>query len=281
MADGGRTAPIRIRRGSAVRNPRDATSPYTSVWIALIGDRSAFPGVFLFLPLILVFTQAFAAGFGAYAEAITEPETMDAIRLTLLTAAIAVPANAVFGVAAAWAIGKFEFRGKQFLITLIDLPFAVSPVISGLIYVLVFGMQGWMGPWLREHDLQVIFAVPGIVLATMFVTFPFVARELIPLMEAQGIGGGAGRPRPRRERMADLLAGDAPEHQVGTALRHHPLQRPRDGRVRRGLRRVRPYPRTDEHDAAARRDSVQRVQLRRPPSRSRLSWRCWPWSRSR
>jgi sulfate transport system permease protein len=141
---------------------------------------------FLFMPLLAVFTQAIAKGIGPYFAALAEPDALAAIRLTLLVAAIAVPLNLVFGVAASWAIAKFEFRGKSALISLIDLPFAVSPVISGLIYVLLFGAHGWFGPWLMEHDVQVIFAVPGIVLATIFVTFPFVARELIPLMQAQG-----------------------------------------------------------------------------------------------
>jgi len=141
---------------------------------------------FLVLPLAAVFTEALRRGLGAYFAAFREPDALAAIRLTFLTAGLAVPANLVFGVAAAWLIAKFNFRGKSLLITLIDLPFAVSPVISGLIYVLVFGLQGWFGAWLLDHDLKVIFAVPGIVLATTFVTFPFVARELIPLMQAQG-----------------------------------------------------------------------------------------------
>ena len=145
-----------------------------------------FLGVFVALPLALVFAQALEKGWSAYAKAITEPDALAAIRLTLLAAGIAVPLNLVFGVAAAWAIAKFYFPGKNVLVTLIDLPFAVSPVISGLIYVLVFGAQGWFGPWLSERGIKVIFAVPGIVLATVFVTFPFVARELIPLMQAQG-----------------------------------------------------------------------------------------------
>jgi sulfate transport system permease protein len=138
------------------------------------------------LPLIAVFAQAFADGVGTYLKALSDPIALAAIRLTLLTAAITVPMNLVFGIAAAWAIAKFEFRGKNALITLIDLPFAVSPVIAGLSYVLLFGSRGWFGPWLREHDIHVIFAIPGIVLATTFVTFPFVARELIPLMQTQG-----------------------------------------------------------------------------------------------
>ena len=145
-----------------------------------------FMGLFLVLPLAAVFVEALKAGWTAYWAALKEPDALSAIRLTLLTAAIAVPLNLVFGVAAAWCIAKFEFKGKAFLTTLIDLPFSVSPVVAGLIYVLVFGAQGWLGPWLAEHDIKIIFAVPGIVLATVFVTFPFIARELIPLMQAQG-----------------------------------------------------------------------------------------------
>jgi sulfate transport system permease protein len=154
--------------------------------LALVGIAIGWLVVFLLLPLIVVFAQALSRGVGPYLEAISDPDALAAMRLTLLTAAISVPLNVVFGVAAAWAIAKFEFRGKGFLITLIDLPFAVSPVISGLVFVLIFGAQGWFGPWLAEHDLRVIFAVPGIILATVFVTFPFVARELIPLMQSQG-----------------------------------------------------------------------------------------------
>ncbi len=152
----------------------------------LTGAALLYLGVFLLVPLAAVFSQALEKGLGAYLAALREPDALAAIRLTLLTAAIAVPLNLVFGVAAAWAIAKFEFPGKSVLITLIDLPFSVSPVISGLIYVLLFGLHGWIGPWLDRHDYKIIFAVPGIVLATVFVTFPFVARELIPLMEAQG-----------------------------------------------------------------------------------------------
>ena len=153
---------------------------------ALIGGALLFLTLFLFVPLAFVFYSALRKGLGVYVAAVFDPDALAAIRLTLLTAALAVPANLVFGIAAAWAIAKFDFRGKSVLTTLIDLPFSVSPVIAGLIYVLLFGMQGWLGPWLREHDLKVIFAVPGLVLATIFVTFPFVARELIPLMQAQG-----------------------------------------------------------------------------------------------
>lgn len=154
-------------------------------WI-LIAVAVTFLGVFLFLPLAIVFSSALEKGFSVYVAALREPDAMAAIKLTLIAAGISVPLNMIFGIAAAWAIGKFDFLGKSLLITLIDLPFSVSPVVSGLIYVLIFGLQGLLGPWLAAHDLKIIFAVPGIVLATMFVTFPFVARELIPLVEAQG-----------------------------------------------------------------------------------------------
>ncbi|BCL76620.1 sulfate ABC transporter permease subunit CysW [Jeongeupia sp. HS-3] len=154
-------------------------------WL-LIGIALLFVALFLLVPLVSVFVEAFRQGWHLYLAALVEPDAVSAIKLTLITAAIAVPLNLIFGLTAAWSIAKFEFRGKSFLITLIDLPFAVSPVVAGLIYVLLFGAQGWWGPWLAEHDIKIMFAVPGIVLATVFVTFPFVARELIPLMEAQG-----------------------------------------------------------------------------------------------
>jgi sulfate transport system permease protein len=153
---------------------------------ALLAIALAYVGLFLVLPLCSVFVQALAKGLGAWLEAVSKPDARSAIKLTLLVAGIAVPANLVFGVVASWAITKFDFRGKQALITLIDLPFAVSPVISGLVFVLVFGAHGWLGPWLADKDIRIIFALPGLVLATTFVTFPFVARELIPLMQAQG-----------------------------------------------------------------------------------------------
>ncbi|RTL53164.1 MAG: sulfate ABC transporter permease subunit CysW [Rhodocyclaceae bacterium] len=153
---------------------------------AIIAVSLAFFGFFLLLPLAAVFTEALRKGTDAYFAALAEPDALSSIKLTLIAAAIAVPLNLVFGVSAAWLIAKFQFRGKQFLITLIDLPFSVSPVIAGLIYVLIFGAQGWWGGWLSDHNIKILFAVPGIVLATIFVTFPFVARELIPLMEAQG-----------------------------------------------------------------------------------------------
>ncbi len=177
------TVPHR-RRARAVQ-PRATRDPAVARWL-LTAIALLFLTFFLVLPLAVVFVEAFSHGIGRYLSSIAEPDALSAIRLTLLTVAIVVPANVVFGLAAAWAITKFKFAGKSLLITLIDLPFAVSPVIAGLIYVLVFGAQGWFGPWLIAHNLRVIFAVPGIVLATTFVTFPFVARELIPLMQSQG-----------------------------------------------------------------------------------------------
>ena len=169
-----------------VRSARAGTTEPAWVRYTLIGTALAFVFLFLLLPLAAVFTEALRKGFDAYLEALKEPDAWSAIRLTLLIAACAVPLNLVFGVAAAWAIAKYEFRGKAVLTTLVDLPFSVSPVVSGLIYVLMFGAQGWFGPWLQAHDVKIVFAVPGIVLATIFVTFPFIARELIPLMQSQG-----------------------------------------------------------------------------------------------
>jgi sulfate transport system permease protein len=167
------------------RRTHAAAGPAVLRWL-LIGTALLFLGVFLFIPLIAVFTSAFSKGAGAYLEALAHPETWSAIRLTLTAALIAVPLNLAFGLAASWLIARFRFRGRDLLITLIDLPFSVSPVIAGLIFVLLFGRQGWLGPWLAEHDLHIIFAVPGIVIATLFVTFPFVAREVLPVMQAQG-----------------------------------------------------------------------------------------------
>jgi sulfate transport system permease protein len=178
-------APV-LRIHAPTRAALAATQEPAWVRMVLIATALVFLSLFLFVPLIAVFHEAFKKGWEVYLAAITEPDAVSAIQLTLTAAIIAVPLNLVFGVAAAWAIAKFDFRGKSLLLTLIDLPFSVSPVIAGLIYVLVFGLQGWWGEWLRDHDLKVIFAVPGIVLATVFVTFPFVARELIPLMQAQG-----------------------------------------------------------------------------------------------
>ncbi|MCC6490467.1 MAG: sulfate ABC transporter permease subunit CysW [Candidatus Hydrogenedentes bacterium] len=167
------------------------------VRVILITITLAFIGLFLFLPLAAILTEALRKGLGAYLESFRDEDALAAIKLTLIAAAISVPANLVFGAAAAWALAKFDFRGRNVLVTLIDLPFAVSPVIAGLVFVLLFGLQGWLGPWLSEHDIKIIFAVPGIVLCTIFVTFPFVARELIPLMQEQG----------NEEEMAALVLG--------------------------------------------------------------------------
>ncbi|AKM01182.1 sulfate ABC transporter permease subunit CysW [Burkholderia pyrrocinia] len=167
-------------------NRLDPVSESRVVRWLLTGIALTFLAFFLVVPLAAVFVEALRKGVGFYLESLADPDAWAAIKLTLTVAAIAVPLNLVFGVCASWAIAKFEFRGKALLTTLIDLPFSVSPVISGLVYVLLFGAQGWLGPWLQDHDVQIIFAVPGIVLATIFVTFPFVARELIPLMQAQG-----------------------------------------------------------------------------------------------
>ena len=173
--------------GAAPRiEERRLTGRARVVRATLIGVSLAFLGLLLAAPLGAVLAQALAKGWAAYTESFSDQDTRAAIRLTLLTAAIVVPVNTVFGICASWAIAKFEFKGKSLLITLIDLPFAVSPVIAGLVFVLLFGSQGWFGPWLQERDVQVIFAVPGIVLATLFITFPYVARELIPLMQQQG-----------------------------------------------------------------------------------------------
>lgn len=159
-----------------------------SQWVkfVVLGLGLTYFTVFLLLPLIAVFAEAFRKGVDAYFAALVDPDALSAIRLTLIAAILSVPLNLLFGLSAAWSIAKFQFPGKNLLITLIDLPFSVSPVVAGLVYVLVFGLQGWFGPWLRDHDIRIIFAVPGIILATIFVTFPFIARELIPLMQAQG-----------------------------------------------------------------------------------------------
>jgi sulfate/thiosulfate transport system permease protein len=183
-AAAGRLAP---HSGSASRFEANiATRDSGPARFMILALGLTFFAVFLVLPLVAVFAEALRKGWTTYLAALVEPDALSAIRLTLLAAAIAVPLNLVFGLAAAWSIAKFDFRGKQVLITLIDLPFSVSPVVAGLIYVLVFGAHGWLGPWLSAHDVKVIFAVPGIVLATVFVTVPFIARELIPLMQAQG-----------------------------------------------------------------------------------------------
>ena len=175
------TTPLGSRTADVPRQTESAALRWTLIAFVVL-----YLGLFLVVPLFSVFTEALRKGLATYVHAVTEPDALAAIRLTVMAAAIAVPLNIVFGLMASWAIAKFEFPGKHFLITLIDLPFSVSPVVSGLIYVLLFGLQGWFGPWLVAHNLKVIFAVPGIVLATVFVTFPFVAREIIPLMQSQG-----------------------------------------------------------------------------------------------
>jgi len=175
-----------VARAVAPRRVSDATTEPAWLRRVLIAVALAFLAVFLFVPLIAVFVEALKKGVDVYLAAISEHDAVSAIKLTLLAAAISVPLNLVFGIAAAWSIAKFDFRGKNLLLTFIDLPFSVSPVIAGLIFVLVFGLQGWLGEWLRDHDLKIIFALPGIVIATIFITFPFIARELIPLMQAQG-----------------------------------------------------------------------------------------------
>ena len=177
-----------LSRQTAAPARRVVTNSLEPRWVryALITVALLFLALFLFVPLVAVFAEALKKGWEVYVEAIVDPDAISAIKLTLIAAAISVPLNLVFGVAAAWAIAKFEFKGKSILLTLIDLPFSVSPVIAGLMYVLLFGVEGWFGPWLAEHDIKILFAVPGIVLATVFITFPFVARELIPLMQQQG-----------------------------------------------------------------------------------------------
>jgi len=190
-ADAPVVVPTPARAPAPVRSlapPRVADAVSEPAWVrrTLIGVALAFLTLFLFVPLVAVFVQALAKGLDVYWAALVEADAVSALKLTLISAGISVPLNLVFGVAAAWAIAKFDFRGKNVLLTLIDLPFSVSPVIAGLIYMLIFGLQGWCGEWLRDHDVKIVFAVPGIVLATVFVTFPFVARELIPLMQAQG-----------------------------------------------------------------------------------------------
>jgi sulfate transport system permease protein len=171
---------------SAVQHRPDHLTEPQWVKVLLLAVGLGFVALCLLLPLVLVFTEAFRKGWELYLQAITEPDALSAIRLTLMVALIALPLNLLFGVSAAWAVTKFQFRGKQFLVTLIDLPFSVSPVVAGLVLVMVLGKQGWLGPWLEAHDLRIVFAVPGVILATLFVTVPFVARELIPLMQSQG-----------------------------------------------------------------------------------------------
>ena len=231
------------------------------VRVVLITVVLLFLGVFLFLPLIVVFTEAFKKGAALYLESIIEPDALSAIQLTLIAAGIAVPLNLIFGVAAAWAIAKFQFPGKSFLITLIDLPFSVSPVISGLVYVLLFGLQGWLGPWLAAHDIKIIFAVPGIVLATIFVTFPFIARELIPLMQSQGSDEEEAARTLGAGGWQTLWRVTLPNVKWGLLYGVILCNAQSDGRIRRGVGGFRPYSRPDEHHPTPCRDSLQRVQF--------------------
>jgi ABC-type tungstate transport system substrate-binding protein len=243
----------------AARKANPALAEPRWVRYSILALVLTFLGFFLVMPLYAVFHEALRQGLGVYLASITEPDALAAIRLTLIVVAFSVPVNVLFGVCAAWAITKFQFRGKQVLITLIDLPFAVSPVIAGLIIVLMYGAHGWFGPWLMEHEMRVVFAVPGIILATAFVTFPFVARELIPHMQEQGTDNEEAALTLGASGLADLLPRHLAGDQVVVAVRRDPLQRARDGRVRRGQRGVRQDSRPDQHHALARRDPLQRV----------------------
>ncbi len=227
----------------------------------------------LVVPLAAVFYEALKGGWDLYLQSLTDPEAWAAIKLTLITAAVVVPVNAVLGVAMAWLLTRFDFRGKQLLTTLLDLPFSVSPVVAGLMFVLLFGAHTALGGWLEAQGIQIIFAIPGIILATLFVTFPFVAREIIPLMQAQGdseeqaalILGASGWQMFWRVTLPNikwaLLYGII--HQMGAALRHHPHQRPRDGRIRRSQRGIGTHPRRNQHHPAFGRNLLQRIQLHR------------------
>ena len=219
-----------------VRTPGGSTERRTALqdpWLVrwgLILAAVGVVGVLVIVPVINVFYEALARGAGTYIQnLLADPDTRHAILLTLTVAPVAVVLNVVFGVAAAWAIARYQFPGRTILTTLIDLPFSVSPVVAGLIFVLLFGLQGYFGPWLREHHLKIIFATPGLILATAFVTCPFVARELIPVHESCRDRGGNRRPQPRGQRLADLLACDRPQHQMGLAVRSHLVQCPRHG----------------------------------------------------
>ena len=216
-----------------------------------------FLALFFLAPLLVVIGEAAAKGLPAYLDALAEPDARAAIALTLLVAVIVMPINAAFGLAAAWCVAKFNFRGKSLLVTLIDLPFTVSPVVAGLVFVLLFGAQGWFGGLLAAHHVKVIFAVPGIVLATLFVTFPFVARELIPTLQAQGTAEEEAALTLGAGGLQDLLLRHAAQRALGPAQRHVDRQCARDGRVRRRLRRLRPHPRRHQHDPLANRDSLQ------------------------
>jgi hypothetical protein len=242
--------------------------------IALTTIALAYLALFLLLPLFAVFFEALRKGWAAYATAVADPDALAAIRLTLVAAAIAVPLNLAFGIAAAWAIAKFDFRGKSVLITLIDLPFSVSPVVSGLIYVLVFGLQGWLGPTLAGYDAKVIFAVPGIVLATVFVTVALHRAGADPAHAGAGPRGGRGRGAAGCQRVAAPVARHAAQREVGPAVRRDPLQRARDGRVRGGVGGLRPHPGPHQHACPCTSRSSTTSTSSRPPSHARRCWRC-------
>ena len=259
MAGGGYVAQLEDR---ATRPGRDTLISSLTRWL-FIGLSLTFLAALLFAPLAVVFASALERGVAAYLMSFVDPDAASAIRLTLTVAAVVVPLNTLFGIAAAWALAKFEFRGKSFIITLIDLPIAVSPVVSGLVFVLLFGLQGWFGHWLQDRDISIIFALPGIVLATMFVTLPYVARELIPLMQQLG--------NDEEEAAITLGAGGwmtffrvtLPKIRWGLRVWRDPVQRARHGRIRRRVGSIWPHSRPDQYYASARRDPVQRIQLRR------------------
>jgi len=216
----------------------------------LIALALAFVLLFLVLPLAVVFHGAFAKGWATFATALAEPDTRHALWLTLLVTAITVPVNVIFGVAFAWLVTRFRFRGRALLITLLDIPFAVSPVIAGLLYLLLYGANSPLGAWFAAHNLQLMFAVPGIVLVTVFVTCPFVARELIPFMPQPGPGEERGGGRPRPQPLATVAAHPPADHPLAAALWRGADQRARGGRIWRGFRRLRQHPRRDQHPAA-------------------------------
>ena len=244
-----------------VKPASDARADPTPMRWAIIGITIAFLTLFVVIPLINVFAQAFSKGLEAYVAAIGNPDALAAIKLTLIVAAISVGLNLVFGIVAAWAITKYEFAGKSLLITVMDLPFSVSPVIAGLVFVLLFGAQGYLGPWLQAHDITIIFALPGIVLATVFVTFPFVARELIPLMREQGTLEEEAALSLGASGLRTFFKVTLPNVKWALLYGVLAVQRARHGRVRRGVGGVGPCTRRDQHHAAARRDSLQRVPV--------------------
>jgi hypothetical protein len=215
-----------------------------------------FVGLFLLMPLVLVFAEALDSGFSYFLDAIKDPDALAAIRLTLIAAVICVPLNAVFGVAASWLIAKFEFPGKGFLTALIDLPYAISPVIAGMIFVLVFGLQGWLGAYLRDCDVKIVFALPGIILATLFVTFPFRGARTYPADAGPRPRRGRSGDLARRHRLPDFFPGDAAQYQMGHDVRRALVQRTGDGRIRRGIGDQRSYSRAYQYHAAARRSVV-------------------------